>query len=58
MWPNMTIEHRCGSNPIEAINSSFAQRIRKRLMKQGHGVLCGVWAEAEEIVEHRECGLI
>jgi len=54
----MTIEHRCGSNPIEAINSSFAQRIRKLVMKEGHGVLCGVWAEAEEIVEHRECGLI
>jgi len=32
--------------------------MKKRLMKDGLGVLCGVWAEAEEIVEHRECGLI
>jgi hypothetical protein len=49
---------RSGRNSIEEIYVSFAYRIKKRLMKDGLGVLCGVWAEAEEIVEHRECGLI
>jgi len=58
MWPNMTIEHRCGRISIEEIDDSFPYRMKKRLMKDGLGVLCGVWAEAEEIVEHRECGLI
>jgi hypothetical protein len=52
------IVQRCGRNAIEEIDASFAYIIKKRVMKDGHGVLCGVWAEAEEIVEHRECDLI